>query len=353
MKRILIPIWSIAFASVVQALTLPVADVATVADRQEKVFPGRVVAPAYVEITPEVSGEIVEVCFENGAIVKEGQVLYRLNPIKYRANLKNAKAKVAECRAKKLYAENAYARHEKLVQTKAVSQDAMESARADRDVASASLEAAEAELAVAEYNLAHCEVKAPITGKIGTTRLTRGNYAGPEKGALATLVQIQPIRVRFALSSGDFLSLAGGRTRTLKEKGDVAVLLANGTTFAESGSIEYSENVADEATDTIRLYATFPNAERLLRPGETVGVRLANHDGVAKPAVPPTAVMQDMRGAYVWALDAEGRAERRRIVRGRLADDAQIVEEGLKVGERVVADGVHKVEAGAVVTPAK
>jgi membrane fusion protein (multidrug efflux system) len=334
-------------------LILPVAEVKGAVDNQAKTFPAKVVAMQRVDLAPEVSGEILEVCCADGALVKAGDVLFRLNPIKYKSNLKNAQAKVAECKSRKLYADSNFARHENAVKTKqAVSQDAVDKARSDRDVAASALEAAEAELAVAEYNLSHCEVKAPITGKVGTVRLTKGNYASPEKGALVTITQITPIRVRFSISSADFLRMFQGRSTMLKEKAAVEVVLADGSAFGEKGEIDYTENIADEATDTLRVYARFANAERVLRPGGTVGVTVRNKDGVVKPAVPPSAVMQDVQGPYVWVLDASGVAAKRPIVRGRMTGDRLFVAQGLSVGERVVTDGTHKVAPGDVVTPA-
>ncbi len=331
------------------SLTLPVAEVKGAVDNQAKTFPAKVVAMQRVDLAPEVSGEILEVCCADGALVKAGDVLFRLNPIKYKSNLKNAQAKVAECKSRKLYADSNFARHEK---TKGVSQDAVDKARSDRDVAASALEAAEAELAVAEYNLAHCEVKAPIAGKVGTVRLTKGNYASPEKGALVTIAQIAPIRVRFSISSADFLTMFQGRSKNLKEKAAVDVILADGSTFGEKGEIDYTENIADESTDTLRVYARFANAERVLRAGGTVGVKVSNRDGVLKPAVLPSAVMQDVQGPYVWVLDASGAAVKRPIVRGRMAGDRLFVTHGLAVGERVVTDGTHKVAPGDKVTPA-
>lgn len=332
-------------------VTLPVDAVKGVADRQERVYPAKVVAVERVDLTPEVSGDIVEVCFTNGAIVKANDVLYKLMPVKYTGALKNAQAKVADAKAKAEYAESNLKRYES-VKENAVSRDKIETAQRELAVAKASLEAAEADLAVADYNLRRCSIRSPITGKTGSTRLTKGNPASPAT-PLVTIVQIQPIRVRFSISNGDFLTMFGGRSRRLREQGEVEVTLANGATYEEKGEVEYTENIADESTDTIQVFATFPNAERILKPGGTVGVTLRSKTGVETCAVPPSAVMQDAQGAYVWALDAEGRASRRSIVRGRLAGDVQFVSEGLKVGERVVVDGTHKVAAGDIVTPAK
>ena len=335
-------------------LTLPVAKVAGEVDNQVKTYPGKVVAMQRVDLLPEVSGEILEVCCRDGALVKAGDVLFRLNPIKYKSSLKNAQAKVSECKAKKLYADTSYARHEEVVKkgVKGVSQDSVDSARSARDVAASALAAAEAELEVAEYNLAHCEVKTPIGGKVGTVRFTKGNYASPEKGALVTITQITPIRVRFSISSTDFLKMFQGRSTTLTEKSAVEVILADGSTFDEKGEIDYTENIVSESTDTLPVYARFPNAKRVLRPGATVGVTLSNRDGVKRPAVPPSAVMQDVQGPYVWVLDDSGVAAKRYIVRGRMTDNLLFVTEGLAVGERVVTDGTHKVAVGDVVTPA-
>lgn len=328
-------------------LKLPVAEVVGIADQQEKTFPARVEPVQRVEITPEVSGDIVEVCFENGQLVKQDDVLYRLMPIRYTSALKNAKAKVAECQAKKQYAEASLKRNE-AVKANAVSKDAIDSAKSALAVATAALEAAEADLALADYNLKRCEIRTPIAGKTGSTRLTRGNPASPAT-PLVTVVQIQPIRVRFSLSNGEYLTLFGGRSSVLKAKGEVSVTLANGTAYGEKGTVEYVENLVDESTDTIRVYATFPNEERILKPGGTVGVMLRNREGVVKSAIPPTALMQDVRGPFVWVVGEDGKAVRRGIVRGRLTGDSLLVEGGLKVGERVVSDGTHKVMAGDVI----
>lgn len=341
----------LAWAGFSATLKLPVVEVTGVADQQEKTFPARVEPVQRVEITPEVSGDIVEVCFENGQLVKQGDVLYRLMPIRYTSALKNAQAKVAESRAKKEYAEANLKRNE-AVRANAVSKDALDSAKSAVAVATAALEAAEADLALADYNLKRCEIRTPISGKTGSTRLTRGNPASPAT-PLVTVVQVQPIRVRFSLSNGEYLTMFGGRSSVLKAKGEVSVTLANGTAYGEKGTVEYVENLVDESTDTIRVYATFPNAERILKPGGTVGVMVRNREGVVKSAIPPTAVMQDVRGPFVWVVGADGKAVRRSIVRGRLTADVQLVESGLTVGERVVSDGTHKVSAGDVIEAVK
>ena len=153
-------------------VTLPVCEVAERAQRESAVYPGRVVPVAQVDVVPQVSGEILEVCFANGAEVKAGDVLYRIDRVKYEAAVKNAEAKVAECRAKASYAELSYARHMALVERRAVSQDEADNAQSLRDSSRAALAAAEAELVAAKEDLKHCTVVAPISGSIGSTAKT-------------------------------------------------------------------------------------------------------------------------------------------------------------------------------------
>ena len=330
---------------------VPVTDVVQVDDYRTKTYPGRIVPVARVNVVPQVSGEILEVGFENGAVVKEGALLFRLDSVKYKAAVKNAEAKVAECKANLSYAELSYTRHQKLVASHAVSLDAVDNALSTRDSARAALAAAEADLVVARDNLAHCRITAPHAGKLGSTLFTMGNYVTPSSGTLVTLIQTAPIRVRFSMSNGEFLELFGARNRFIKARGHVTLTLADGTEYAETGEVEYVENAADEMTDTIQVYAVFPNAERVLKPGGTVVVTLSSTEPVHCAAVPPNAVVMDMKGAFVWLLGPGNVAEKRYVNRGPIVQGMQTIVTGVKPGERIVADGVHKVSKGVTVEP--
>jgi len=334
------------------SITLPVTQVAERPDRHVSTFPGRVVAVARVDVVPQVSGEILEVAFDNGAVVKQGDVLYRIDPVKYEATVKNAESKLAEMKANAKYAELSYDRHKKLLETRAVSLDAVDNALSQRDSSRAALAAAQADLQAAQDDLAHCTIVAPISGKLGTTAKTKGNYAVKGAETLVTLVQSRPMRVRFALSNREFLDLFGGRTDRIRAESQLALTLANGEPYLEEGQVEYIDNEADDRTDTILVYALFPNETRKLRAGGTVSVTLSPKNGVMRPAIPPTAILQDTQGPYVWALDADGKAERRTVARGEAVGDWLFIEKGLKPGERIVADGAHRVKRGMTVTPA-
>ena len=354
MRMLHMPILAAAFAShCALGIVLPVCEVVERPQKNVSTYPGRVVPIAQVDVTPQVSGEILEVCFANGAEVKEGDVLYRLDRVRYEAAVKNAESKVAECKAKASYAELSYSRHKKLVESKAVSLDEVDNALALRDSSRAALAAAEAELVAAKDDLKHCTVVAPISGRIGSTAKTKGNYVKAGGDPLVSIVQLAPIRVRFSVSNREVLDVFGGEVASRRNAAEVAVTLANGSALAERGEIEYAENAADSYTDTMTLYSLFANSALSLVPGGTVAVTLSAKEGVMRPAVPATAVLQDTQGPYVWVIGADGAAERRAIARGDLEDGWVFVEKGVKKGEHVVSDGAHKVRRGTKVEAAK
>jgi len=342
-----------AAALAAHGVVLPVCEVVERPHKEVSTYPGRVVPIAQVDVTPQVSGEILEVCFANGAEVKEGDVLYRIDRAKYEAAVKNAESKVAECRAKASYAEHSYSRYRNLSGSRGVSQDEIDNSLALRDSSRAALAAAEAELVAARDDLKHCTVGAPISGRIGSTAKTKGNYVRAGGDALVSIIQLSPIRVRFSVSNREVLDVFGGDVASRRDAAEMSVTLANGSALGEKGVIEYAENAADSFTDTLTLYSLFENAARALVPGGTVAVTLASKDGVMRPAVPASAVLQDTQGPYVWVLGADSKAERRSIARGELDGGFLFVEKGLEKGERVVADGAHKARRGMAVEAAK
>jgi len=336
----------------VAELTLPLAEVVEKPDFRQKLYPGKVVPIQKVDVIPQVSGEILEVCFKDGANVKEGDLLYRIDPVKYEAAVKNAESKLTEMKANVKYAELSYERHKKLMETRAVSLDAVDNALSQRDSSRAALAAAQAELVAAQDDLTHCTIVAPVSGKLGTTYKTRGNYVNKGAETLVTLVQQDPVRVRFSISNREILELFHAKWATSRLGAVINLTLADGKTKITGGEAEYMDNSADELTDTVQIFARFANADKLLKVGGTVTVTVSVKEGVMRPAIPPTAILQDTQGPYVWAVGADGKAERRTVARGDLVGDWLFVEKGLKVGERIVADGAHKVKKGVCLVDA-
>ena len=287
-------------------------------------YPGRIVSPATIAVTSRVSGDLLEVAFKEGDFVKKGQPLYRLDDIRYVAAQRSAEAKIAQYKALVAYSR---------------------SARSEYEANKALLSAAEADLIVAQDDLKNTRILAPADGRIGVNAAPEGSYVTPSSGTLTTVVQIDPVRVRFALSNRDFLSLFGDE-KTLREQCTIALVLADGSRYPIAGTLDFVDNTANEQTDAVQIYALFANPDSKLVPGSTVHVLLGRSSGAMMPAVVPSAVMYDEKSAYVYVLDGNNRVERREVVPAETTADLQFIRSGLKAGERIITDGTHKAVPG-------
>ena len=329
-----------------------IAEVEEVANVQSRRYTGQVVAQSEVNVTPRVSGEILKLGFNDGDYVKKGQMLYSIERTQYEAEVKQAEATIAECRARLEYAQSSYDRNQMLYEVNAASKDTMENTKSALDALKAALAAAEAALVSAQENLKHTTITAAIDGLVGVTRYTAGNYITPSSGSLLTIIQMQPIRVRFSISTGDFLSGYGSLT-ALKENGEISLKLADGSEYASGGKIEFLNNEANVKTDAVQVYASFPNADMKLIPGSTVTVTLSKKSAASRmPAVPPSAVMHDAQESFVYVMGEGNRIERRSVELGDMTKTHQLIKSGVKAGEKVVYQGTHKVMPGDEVVPA-
>lgn len=312
-------------------------------------FPGRVVSIESVTLTTRVSADLQELGFAEGSSVKQGQLLYRMDDTRYAAEVTNLTAKIAQEKAKLEYAQQNYTRVETLYRKKISSQDALESALSTLSSQKAALAAAEASLITAEDDLKHTRIYAPISGKIGLTSATVGNYLTPSLGTLATIVRLDPVRVMFALANRDYMRDFGGVEARLKAEAAVRIRLADDSPYAAEGMVEFVDNSANKRTDAVQVYVRLPNPDGRLLPGSTVTVLLARRVGAPRVAVTPSAVMHDESGAYVYVLDAKNVAMRRDVAEAAAQGDDQLLASGLAAGERVVYQGTHKVIPGSAV----
>lgn len=325
-----------------------VAPVIEMNDLERRHYTGLIVSKAVVQITPKVSGEILKVGFEDGSVVKKDQLLYQLDSVQYEAAVKAAEAKVAECRARFEYAANSFKRNSSLYDKKAASRDTMENTKSALETTRAALMAAEAELITAKDNLSDTQITAPIDGVVGVTNFTPGNYVTTSSGPLVTIIQVQPVRVRFSISTADYLSLFGS-FENLKKTASVRLQLSDGQNYATEGTIELLNNEANKMTDAILVYATFPNQDHKLLVGSTVRVTLTKKQGRKLPAVPPSAVMYENKGSYVYVVGKGNKVEKHFVIPGNATADWQLINSGLKVGETVIVEGTHKTMPGATV----
>ncbi len=319
-------------------------------DYETRQYTGQVVSKSVVNIVARVSGEILEIGFKDGDVVHKGQMLYKLDPVQYEASVKGAEASIEKCKAELTYAQSNFNRISLLYQKQASSLDTMENAKSTLGAAKAALLSAEASLITAKDNLKNTVITAPQDGLVGVTAFTEGNYITPNSGTLLTIIQVQPIRVRFSISSADLLAMFGSHKELVKN-GRVKVKLADGTWFGEAGEIELLNNEVNSRTDAIQIYASFPNKERKLIQGSTLSVTLSRKNGKLLPAISPSALMHDEKGSYVYILDSENKVEKRYVTPGNATSKLQMIKAGLKKGEIVVAKGTHKAMPGMKVEP--
>ena len=327
---------------------VPVCAVTEAEDTVSSEYVGLVQSKEAVRVVPQVSGELLEVSFADGSLVKSGQTLYRIDDVRYRAAVKSCEAKVAEAKAKLAYGKSNLARTKTLFDKEVTTLDSYESVRSETEALAAQVSSAEAALVTAQEDLRRCVITSPIDGMVATTNVTRGNYVTAAGASLVTVFQMNPIRVRFSVSSRDFLSF-GGKLEELQKGWECTVTLSDGKAYGKPGQLELVNYEANRNTDTVQLFALFENPDFQLLPNSTVTVSFARKTGRRLPAVPVTAVMHDRDGAYVWLLDEAGKASKRHVALGSERGGMQLVLSGLAVGDRVVSDGTHKVMAGAVI----
>lgn len=335
----------------------PVVTVMTVTQRDVNPpleFVGRIEAVQAVDLRARVQGYLEEVCFAEGAYVKAGDVLYRIEQDYYQAQVDADKAKVAKAKATLTKAEQ-YLRRVKSVRSGGVSETDIEVAVADQKQAKAELEEAEASLAQSELNLSYTIVKAPISGRIGRTAFTRGNLVGPDSDPLAKIVQIDPIRVVFSISENMLPYIQEWRAAESPEKDEEASVfqlrLPNDALYPLTGREDFMDNEVDANTGTIAVRALFDNPEGSLVPGQFVTVLSSKSRAKRLPVVSQAAVQEDRQGRYVFVVDSENCVQQRRIKTGPVIETDWVVEEGLVVGETVVVSGVQKVRPGQAVKP--
>ncbi len=336
--------------------TVTVAEVEARAIADDVSFVGRIGAKNRVDIRAQVQGILLEQNFEDGALVKKGDLLFEIEPVDYEAALNSAKAQVASAEANKDKADRFF---ERLNSVKAggVSATDLEQAELDARTAKATLDQMIVAQQVAELDLKRTKITAPIDGQIGKAKLDAGNLVDGSSGTLATIVQIDPIRVQHALSERfltEALQSLSDRDPSLPPVRDTLVpriVLSTGEKYPHDGKIVFLDNEVGSTTGTIQAEAEFPNPNGLLKPGQFVDLIVQRGEPVERVTVPQSAVQQDQQGHFVLIVEPEGNVSQRRITAGDRVGVDWIIEEGLTSGEKVIIQGIEKVRPGAKVNP--
>lgn len=307
--------------------------------------PGRVVSKYRVDVLARISGYLQKSYFKEGDYVKEGQVLFQIEPTEYSNAANVASANVKNLRAQLSYAEKQLARAEELVKKDYIAKAQYDQMLSQRDSLRAQLASAQSLYNDANRNLSYTMVKSPVDGKVGIITVTVGNYVSPSSGALTTINSTNPIYVTFPLDSADFQSLANSDKEDNKNR-KVEILLNSGAKYSLAGVQDFQDNKVDVSTGTVTMRATFENPNNELIHGEFVTVRLYANKPVEVPVVPVTAVLENQAGKYVYKLDEKNIPQLEYIKTSGQNGDNWIISEGLKKGDRVLVDGLQKVVPG-------
>jgi len=325
-------------------------------------FVGRVQAVSRVTLVARVTAFLERRMFVEGSEVKKDDLLYQLEQPPFQAQVDAAKANVDQLDAQHRNAQIALTRAQELLQRNAGTQATVDAALATERALAAQIEGAKAQLKTAEINLGYTEIRAPIDGKISSTGVTEGNVVSSTTGTLATLVSQDPMYVIFPVSQRAELDL---RNRYAGKGGFNAVVLKlrlpDGRIYQQDGKADYVSPTVAENTDTITIRGVFPNpvlvsgqpgqpTVRELTDGEFVTVLVEGVQPITVLAIPRAAVLSDQQGDYVYVIDAQKRAQVRRIQLGQSTPSTAVITNGLSEGELVISEGLQRVRPGQEVS---
>ena len=307
-----------------------------------------------VEIRARVEGYLESVKFTEGTFVTKGTPLYQIDPKPFEATLAAAKADLANARARLQKSSNDVVRYEPLVAQKAISQQELDNALSARDAAKAQVDAAAAAVDKATLDLGYTSIAAPLDGIVGTTKVKAGNLVGRGESTLLTTVSnVDPILFRAGLSEAEYLRLAKQLMETGKKSGgkEITLILADGTVHPRTGRVDAIEREVDPTTGTLAVQITFPNPNRLVRPGQYGRARFVAETKAGALLVPQRAV-QELQNLYsVAVVGADNKVAFRSVKAGPRVDGLWVIDEGLKAGETVVVEGLQRIRDGMTVAP--
>ncbi|MFD2146028.1 efflux RND transporter periplasmic adaptor subunit [Mucilaginibacter antarcticus] len=338
--------------------SLPVQSVQASSVTTYQEYPASIEGTVNVEIRPQVSGSLDRVFVDEGALVTAGQPIFKINEQPYRAALNNALASLHAAQAAQGNAQLEVDKLTPLVANKVVSDYQLKTAKASVQIAKANIESARANVATAQINLGYTTIKAPVSGYIGRLLKKQGSLVAPQDvEALTQLSDVHDVHVYFSLGEKDFVGFkdqyAGA---TLKDKirhlAPVSLLLADDSEYGSKGRIDMIDGQFDKTTGAITVRATFPNAQGLIRSGNTGKIRLSLHHANAL-TVPESATIEMQDKIFVFAVADSNKVKKVAITVDGKNGDNYIVKDGLKAGDQIVLSGIDKLQEGNKIIPQK
>jgi membrane fusion protein (multidrug efflux system) len=324
-------------------------------------LPGRATPYETSDVRPQVGGIIVARPFVEGANVRAGQVLYRLDPAPYRAAYDQARAQVASAQANLTTTQLKAQRYGELVKINGVAKQDYDDAEAAYKQAVAQVAQLKAAAESARINLAYATITAPISGRVGPSTVTKGALVTTgQTAALTTIQRLDPIYVDVTESANDLLrlrrALADGQLTGGPTTVPVRLKLDDGSDYPQEGKMQFADVTVDQTTGTVTLRALFPNPAGILLPGMFVRAEVAEGVVPAGILAPQQGVARDERGRpTALVVGPGGKAQLRDLVLGQAVGDKWLVTSGLNAGDRLIVEGLQRVKAGQAVhaAPAK
>jgi membrane fusion protein (multidrug efflux system) len=315
---------------------------------------GQLDSPQNVEIRARVEAFVDKMLFTEGTEIKEGDPLFKLDDKPYKERLAAADGLLAEAKASLNKYDKDVARLKPLAEKRAVPQQDLDNALASVEVGKASVLSAQAQVDAAKLDLGYCDVRAPISGLIGAKQVSIGDFVGKgQPTLLVTMSTLDPIWFYCAISEVQYLKAESEVRRTGKRISEmpVSLILANGAVHPAKGKFVFIDRAVDTKTGTLRVRTEFANAEKLLRPGMFGRIKIDLGVRPDSILIPERAVAELQGKNFVWVIGPDNKATQRSVTVGDAVGGTMWIQEGLKVGDRVVVEGLQKVREGAVVQP--
>ena len=340
-------------AASMPAIPPQVVDVVTASEKDifpEVSFVAKIESQEKVGLRARVTGFLQKALFNEGDIVKKDQPLFLIEKVNFEAQVRQAAANLAKAEAAAVNAKAQYERIQTLFKTKDVSASKLDEAQAEKDAAIATVDQMKASLDLAKKDLEYTTIISPIDGKIGEKNFSVGELIGPSSGIIAEIVSINPIDAVFSVSENQLLTLQ----EQFKNEANTEVrfMMSNDKIYPYPGKIDFIDVALDEAMNTLKIKASFPNPDNHLISGQYGRVLLKGKEAIRRIVIPMKAVQRDLKSVFVYTVNDKNQIVKQDVKTGlELSDFNVVIEDGLKGGEKIVVAGFQKIANGMTVTP--
>lgn len=310
-----------------------------------------------VEIRARVEGYLQKIAYPEGGFVREGDLLFELDPAPYEAKLDEVKATLSKIEAELWNAKTTVERLKPLYEQKAASKRDLDNAVSQQLSLEAQVLSGKAQIRQAELNLSYTVIKAPVSALTGASKYREGALITPgAEGLMTTLSVVDPIWVNFSVSESDILryqkEVKEKRLRLPKDLNfDVRIRLSDGTMYNDVGRVNFTDPTLNQGTGTMNVRTQFPNGTTLIKPGQFVKIYVVGAVYPNAILIPQKAVQENRKGMFVYIVNKNNQVELRLIEPGKWMGSSWLIRSGLAIGDRVIIDGVNKVQPGAPVNP--